>query len=62
MKNIKIGNVCFNSDVLAGLKLTEAYARFDHIRRDIVKEAHQKANPKKKKGSVSKYSPFFSQI
>ena len=52
MKNIKIGNVCFNSEVLAGMKLTEAYARFEHIRRDIVKEAHQKANPKKKKTSA----------
>jgi hypothetical protein len=52
MKNIKIGNVCFNSEILAGLKLTEAYSKYDHIRRDIVKAAHQKANPKNKKTSA----------
>jgi hypothetical protein len=51
MKNILIGKMCFNSDSLAGLKLTEAYDKFEHVRRDIVKKAHQIANPKKGKSS-----------
>lgn len=51
MTTIKIGNVSFNSDSLKGEKLTECYEKFAHIRRDIVKAAHQKANPKKGKSS-----------
>lgn len=51
MKNIVIGKMCFNSDALVGLKLTEAYDKFDHVRRDIVKKAYQIANPKKGKSS-----------
>ena len=43
--------MCFNSDSLEGLKLSEAYDKFANIRRDIVKLAHQKANPKKGKSS-----------
>lgn len=49
MKNIQIGKMCFNSDALEGIKLSEAYDKFENIRRDIVKAAHQKANPKKGK-------------
>jgi len=49
MKNIKIGNLCFSFESLEGVKLSEAYENFGHIRRDIVKEAHQQANPKKGK-------------
>lgn len=51
MENIIIGKMCFNSESLAGIKLSEAYDKFDHVRRDIVKKAHQIANPKKSKGS-----------
>ena len=43
--------MCFNSESLEGLKLSEAYDKFEHIRRDIVKQAHQIANPKKGKSS-----------
>jgi hypothetical protein len=50
--DIKIGNMCFNSQTLEGKKLSECYEIFAHIRRDIVKEAHQKANPKRKKSSA----------
>jgi hypothetical protein len=49
--NIQIGKMCFNSDSLEGIKISEAYEKFAHVRRDIVKAAHQKANPKKKKSS-----------
>lgn len=44
-----IGRQCFNGDYLREVKLSEAYEIFAHIRKDIVKEAHQIANKNKKK-------------
>jgi hypothetical protein len=51
---IKVGNIGFNEDSLKGISLTDAYSKFEHIRKDIVKEAHQKVNPKSKKKSSKK--------
>lgn len=47
--DIKIGNISFSRDVLASVTLTEAYAIFVHIRKDIVKSAHEQVNGKKTK-------------
>lgn len=48
-KTIKVGNIGFNEDSLKGISLTDAYSKFDYIRREIVKVAHTIANPKTKK-------------
>lgn len=45
---IKIGSTSFKTEVLKGITLTQAYERFDYLRKDIVKKAHQIANPKKR--------------
>ena len=54
MANLKIGNITFNTESLKGITLTEAYSKFEHIRKDVVKEAHIKVNGKPKKKQVKK--------
>ena len=52
-KLIKVGTTTFQMEVLQGITLTDAYNRFEYLRKDIVKHAHAIANPKgkPKKGS-----------
>lgn len=49
MDYVKVGNTSFNVATLKGISLTEAYSKFEHIRKDIVKEAHKQVNGKKRK-------------
>lgn len=51
MADVKVGNISFSVDALTGVSLTEAYAIFGHIRKDLVKIAHEKVNGKKVKKS-----------
>lgn len=51
---IKVGKTTFQMDVLQGITLTEAYDRFNYLRKDIVKHAHTIANPKRKSKKGSK--------
>jgi hypothetical protein len=48
MKYIKVGNIDFAVDHLTGISLSECQALFSHVRKDIVKIAWTKANPKAK--------------
>jgi len=48
MAFIKVGNIEFAVDHLTGISLAECYLRFSHIRKEIVKTAWEKANPKGK--------------
>lgn len=48
MVHIKVGNVSFSVEHLTGVSLVECQAFFSHIRKDIVKIAWDKANPKGK--------------
>jgi hypothetical protein len=48
MNYIKVGKIEFAVEHLAGVSLTECQAMFSHIRKDIVKIAWDKANPKSK--------------
>tara|TARA_R110001606_G_scaffold85719_5_gene194305 strand:- start:1130 stop:1288 length:159 start_codon:yes stop_codon:yes gene_type:complete len=48
-KTIKIGRIGFNEDSLKGITLTDAYSKFDYVRKDVVKQAHSEVNPKTKK-------------
>ena len=43
---IKVGNTTFRVEVLQDITLTQAYERFDYLRKDVVKIAHGIANPK----------------
>ena len=52
--NIKVGNTTIRAEVLQGITLTQAYERFYYLRKDIVKHAHQIANPQKKSTKKSK--------
>jgi hypothetical protein len=54
MASIVIGKMCFNSESLEGVTLSDAYEKFSHVRKDIVKMAHSKSNPKIKKSSKKK--------
>lgn len=47
MSDVKVGNISFNCEVLTGISLTEAYDIYGHIRKDIVKQAHEQVNGKK---------------
>jgi hypothetical protein len=47
MADVKIGNVSFSREALAGISLTMAYEAFPHIRKDIVKAAYETVNGKK---------------
>lgn len=49
MSDVKVGNVSFNVESLKGVSLTQAYDIFSHIRKDIVKQAHEIVNGKKVK-------------
>jgi hypothetical protein len=49
MSDVKVGNISFNCDVLNGISITEAYELFSHIRKDIVKKAHEQVNGKRVK-------------
>lgn len=49
MSDVKVGNVSFSVEALQGVSLTAAYEIFSHIRKDIVKEAHEKVNGKRVK-------------
>jgi hypothetical protein len=48
MRFIKVGRIEFAVEHLTGVSLAECQANFAHIRRDIVKIAWDKANPKGK--------------
>jgi hypothetical protein len=48
MRFIKVGKIEFAAEHLAGRSLAECQAFFSHIRKDIVKIAYDKANPKGK--------------
>lgn len=48
MRFVKVGNIEFAVDHLKGVTLSECQALFSHIRKDIVKIAWDKANPKGK--------------
>jgi hypothetical protein len=49
MQYLKVGNTTFNVESLKGMSLTEAYSKFENIRKDIVKQAHQQVNKSKSK-------------
>ena len=51
---ITVGKTTFKMEVLQGITLTQAYERFDYLRKDIVKHAHTIANPKRKSKKGSK--------
>jgi hypothetical protein len=51
---ITVGNTTFKMEVLQDLTLTQAYERFNYLRRDIVKHAHTVANQNKKSKKGSK--------
>lgn len=53
-KFIKVGNATFNVDIMRGMTLTDAYKRYDYIRKDVVKKAHEMSNPKRKTKKRSK--------
>ena len=48
MDHVKVGNVSFAVEHLKGVALAECQAFFAHIRKDIVKIAWEKVNPKTK--------------
>ena len=48
MNHVKVGNVSFAVEHLTGVSLAECQSFFSHIRKDIVKIAWDKANPKSK--------------
>jgi hypothetical protein len=48
MDYVKVGKIEFAVEHLTGVSLTECQAFFSHIRKDIVKIAWDKANPKSK--------------
>lgn len=51
---ITVGSTTFKMEVLQDLTLTQAYERFNYLRRDIVKHAHTVANQNKKSKKGSK--------
>lgn len=51
MADVKIGSTSFNEDSLKGITLSEAYVKFEHLRKDIVRAAYEKVNPKRVKKS-----------
>lgn len=51
---IKVGNTTFRVDVLQDMTLTQAYERFDYLRKDVVKRAYEIANPKRRSKKKSK--------
>ena len=48
MEHVKVGNVSFAIEHLTGVTLAECQMFFSHVRKDIVKLAWDKANPKTK--------------
>jgi uncharacterized protein (DUF433 family) len=49
MSWLKNGRFSINLELLEGLKVKECYDLYPKITKEIVKEAWEKANPKKKK-------------
>jgi hypothetical protein len=50
---IQIGKVGFNVEILVSITLEDAYKLFPKLPKLVVKEAHKRANPSRKKKSIN---------